>query len=175
MRTFKWREACALLIVTFAAAEARASDVFPHQIATTLGLAADPPCTICHRDLNGGTGTVVKPFGKTMQGFGLRAGDVASLVSALQESERTHADSDGDGVSDIDELKRGKDPNDPDDEPVLSQDGGADAAPIIVTTPIIPEPEYGCSVGGRTRRGDAGLLSTIIALGMRRRRRRRCR
>jgi len=142
---------------------ALSSQSYPHQLATTLGLAKDPPCTICHRDLNGGTGTVTKPFGKTMQGFGLHSGDPASLAAAIQKSEQARADSDGDGVPDITELKNGKDPNDASDEPLAAGDAGLDAGPVTVTMLLIPEPEHGCSIAPR-RRGTFDEVALLVGV-----------
>jgi hypothetical protein len=155
---------------------AAASQSYPHQIATTLGLAKDPPCTICHRDLNGGLNTVTKPFGQAMQGFGLRSGDPASLAAAIQKSEQAKADSDGDGVPDVEELEQGKDPNDPSDEPMAASDAGADASSVTITMLVIPEPEHGCSIASHRRRrfGEVAcgglLLLVASAFGRRRRR-----
>lgn len=73
-----------------------------------------PPCTVCHRDANGGFFTVVKPFGRAMievGGLGPRSPE--ELPPAIQALESAKTDSDGDGASDIDELRAAEDPNRP--------------------------------------------------------------
>jgi hypothetical protein len=54
-----------------------------------LQLSSPPPCTICHATNEGGTGTVVKPFGKYMISRGLAPFDESSLANALAAAEAT--------------------------------------------------------------------------------------
>lgn len=146
----------------FAAGQAAASPDFPDVIAQTLGTSNVPPCTICHATLSGGAGTVVKPFGQYMQQRGLTAANDDSLKKALQAMIGEKHDTDGDGTTDEDALKAGKDPNGA---------GSSSVEPIA----------YGC--GGRiaprtTSPGDAWAAIGSAALGlavlrMRRRARRR--
>jgi len=84
---------------------------------------------VCHADLVGGTGTVVTAFGVSMQDFGTRGKDSASLERALATDRDTDFDSDGDDIADSAELTFGSDPND--------GPGRVDA---------VARPQHGCSV-----------------------------
>ena len=53
----------ALLVVT---PQASASSSYPGEIQSALNMDCAPPCTVCHRDQNGGTGTAQKPFAQAM-------------------------------------------------------------------------------------------------------------
>ncbi|MGV3622473.1 MAG: thrombospondin type 3 repeat-containing protein [Archangium sp.] len=111
-----------LLFAGLFALPAFASDPYPIAISTKYGI--DPPpqsCSLCHTGGITGTGTVNTPFGTALRMRGLVAGNVTSLNTALDTLETDGADSDGDGVTDIDELKNGTDPNRRDATPT---DGG---------------------------------------------------
>lgn len=128
------------------AAPAQASEIFPPEIRKELELDAAPNCTICHATDVGGLKTVVKPFGLRMQERGLLYRNLPSLRIALTALEGEGSDVDGDGVSDIDELRDGTDPNvDP-----------SGKAPIV--------PEYGCSVGSGP--GSAGSRWGALGLSL---------
>lgn len=139
---------------------ALASPEFPEALQSETGAPCPPPCTVCHRDSNGGLGTVTKPFGKSMIGAQLEAANTQALKSAVATLRSQQTDSDGDGTPDIDELEKGSDPN-----------AGGDVT--------VCGPTYGC--GARVEpRGEidrvalsAVLLSlgAMAALGRRRRRR----
>jgi hypothetical protein len=135
-----------LAVTALAPLAARATPNFPAAIARDLQLSAPPACTICHATNEGGTGTVVKPFGKYLVSRGLAPFDESSLAGALAAARGEHHDTDGDGVSDIDALQQGLDPNG-------APSGG----------PQIEDPTFGCSVTG----GGAGntlLLALVVAL-----------
>lgn len=87
-----------------------AHSTFPTLIQSDLNMPCTPSCTICHRDNLGGFGTVVEPFGKSMQADGLSFVE-ASLAPTLNKLEQAGTDSDGDGIPDITELRAGEDPN----------------------------------------------------------------
>ena len=143
------------LAAVLSAASAAASPSYPGLLQTDLGLEQPPPCTVCHASDSGGTGTATKPFGEAMQGFGLRGATPGSLEPAIKASENAHWDSDGDGVTDIDELQDGTDPND---------GPGRTTASAVV----IPQPENGCSLQKhRPAKGDAhGMLLGLLGLGI---------
>jgi hypothetical protein len=124
------------------AAALLATPDFPGVIQQELNLAAPPRCTICHATDSGGAGTVVQPFGVYLQSRGLRAFDESSLRNALLAAAGERHSSSGSGVSDIDALKAGQDPN-------PAETGGAALTPA-----------FGCSSPG-----SANLL-TAAALGM---------
>jgi len=141
------------------AGSAAASPVFPDAIKSHLALSYSPSCAICHEGGRGGTGTVTTPFGRAMMARGLKAGDTAALTSALDQMAAEKVDSDGNGVSDIDQLKMGKDPN-----------GGSGVA--MGAPPV----EYGCggATVARANNGD-GMLIALIVGGLVLARRRRAR
>ena len=152
------------LAAVLSAASAVASPSYPGLLQTELGLEQPPPCTVCHATDSGGFGTVTKPFGQALQGFGLRGATPSSLSPAVKASESAHWDSDGDGVSDIDELLDGTDPND------------GPGRTTTTSSVVIPQPENGCSLTelgtarselGRTSLGLLGLALLVA--------RRRCR
>jgi hypothetical protein len=141
------------LAVTLALVErAHADPTFPY-FFEQAGLP-EPPCTICHRSNEGGKGTVVKPFGVTMQRLGLTkdatSGDVAA---AIHESETRNLDTDFDGVGDIAELREGGDPN-------TNPDGG----PSNELTGL-PLPQTGCTVAIRSASRSSDDAGVAIALG----------
>jgi|CXWL01.1.fsa_nt_gi hypothetical protein len=105
-----------------------ASITFPKAVAEAVGVKVEPACTICHDTLEGKVGTVNKPFGRAMMAAGATAIDARTVPTALQALEKAKTDSDGDGVSDFQELKEGKDPN-----PEFA---------------IAPSLQYGCSTLG---------------------------
>lgn len=124
---------------------ARATPDFPAAIARDLQLAAPPPCTVCHANNEGGAGTVVKPFGQYLISRGLAPFDASSLAGSLAAAQGERHDADGDGVTDIDALKQGLDPN-----------GASSHAPQI------EDPTFGCSSTGDI--GSTGLLLLVVGL-----------
>ena len=138
-----------LLVSSLLAAPAAASPTFPAEIAAHLS-APTPPCTICHQGTPG-LGTATTAFAEAMKARGLVPGDLTSLDTALDALAAESHDSNGNGVSDIDELKAGKDPN-----------AGATAT---VT------PTYGCvgSIAAAPPRAGAAVALVLLALGLRRR------
>ena len=142
-------------------APAFASLSFPPVIQNQLALAKAPDCTLCHRSDAGGVGTVIRPFGRTMMTqFGLQSANLASLRAALSGSEAAQFDSDGDGTSDIEELRMGSDPN--------VGVSGVEAAPEV------PLPQTGCALGARSpgpspAGGVAALAVGLLGLALMRR------
>ncbi len=89
---------------------AYATPEFPGVIERELRLAEEPPCTICHVGTPA-RGTVQTPFGKYLRSRGLLARNDSSLINALKAAEGERQDSNGNGITDIDELKAGRNPN----------------------------------------------------------------
>ena len=139
---------------------AAASPTYPEKLKETLGMPCTPQCIVCHRTNEGGEGTVITPFGDAMLFEGnLGPKQPDALPDALNAVEAAGIDSDGDGVGDVEELRQGNDPNNP--EQAVQCSG----------------PEYGC--GARlapSARADrpalflAGFVAMLLVLGMRRRR-----
>ena len=140
---------------------ALASDPFPETVRAQLNLATAPLCTLCHETMIGGLGTVIKPFGVTVQKkYGATMQDIQGLRNALMQMQVNGDDSDEDGVSDIAELLAGTDPNVP--------TGGV----------AKDERRYGCYCSSPGVRSDwsaagAAWLSGFVLSGWRRRRRER--
>jgi len=116
---------------------------FPGAIQSELDLAAPPRCTICHATDAGGAGTVVQRFGVYLRSRGLVPFDESSLHDALLAAAGERHSSSGSGLTDIDALKAGLDPN------------GTAAEGVTDLTPA-----YGCSSGG------AASLLPVLALGV---------
>lgn len=151
---------CAAALALFTARPAAASPTYPQLLQKDLGMPCAPPCTICHRNRNGGLYTVDKPFGLTMYAFGLRGQNPQSLKDAVAALKQNHPDSNGDGTSDEQELQDGIDPN----------TGGK----IDLCT---EGPVYGCGAHVAPRSRTNGLAAALAMLaglvllaGMRRRR-----
>ena len=146
------------LAVLLASGLAEASPTYPQEIANHLHLSCVPPCTICHRDLSGGLGTVNKRFGMNMQAlYGLQPENLPLLDSVLDKLVATMPplDSDGDGDTDLEALMECRDPNVP---------KGSSIEP----------PAYGCATSRSSGNESAavGLLGAIgLATVLRRRRR----
>ena len=145
-------------------ASAFASPTYPPTIQSDLGLAQAPDCTLCHRDQLGGAGTVVRPFGRTLiDHFQLTGNNnVALLKAALAGDDAQNLDSDGDGVTDIDELRMGTNPN-------VGVSG-------VEAGPDVPLPETGCALAVRSPVSDLSVLLVMcVGLGFFARRSRRAR
>jgi len=150
-----------LFSVLLVARTVSASPDYPEALEKAADAPCPPPCTVCHRDTNGGAGTVVKPFGEAMINAGLDANDVGLLQTAVDTLRQDKTDSDGDGTSDIDELAQGQDPN--------AAGNGA-----------LCGPTYGCGARVEARGpvdgvGALATLGVLLLLGASTRRSRRAR
>jgi hypothetical protein len=148
-----------LLATALASGSAHAQNDYPIVVQNHLGLSYAPPCSLCHAKGNTGTATVTTPFGWSMRAKGLVIGSSQSVTKALDALRDDHTDSDGDGVSDIDELVARTDPNSEGPVPIAD----------------VEQPGYGCGgVAEGPRRGRqasaAWPLSFLFALAWRVRR-----
>jgi hypothetical protein len=142
--------ACAILASPRGAA---ASDAFSPALADALALSYVPGCDVCHASGAAPVGAADRPFSAALVARGLVAGDVASLVAALDALGADAVDSDGDGSLDVDELAWGADPN------RAEVPEGGDVEP----------PTYGCAAtGGDARpRSEAALALVLVGVGWR--------
>jgi hypothetical protein len=130
---------CLMVVAGFA----HASVTYPEAIKTKVGLSSAPACTVCH--ISPGD-SPTKPFYKSLQKYGLTSGgNTVALESALTSLTTNQDDSDADGVSDINELKTGGNPNVKDQTAAtdggVSSDGGT---PTGGGDPVVPSVKYGC-------------------------------
>lgn len=147
-----------LVAALLGAASASASSNFPAAVQSDLGLSSTPACDLCHFNGQTGMGTVTTPVGKALKARGCAASSASSLATALTRLTTDKTDSDGDGMSDVDELKTGRNPN--------VADGSADGGQAPPATNL-PVPTYGCTAVP----GALPLLGfALAALGLRRRR-----
>lgn len=150
----------ALLALIASPVAASASVAYPALLrqyfhVETLPVPA-PGCTLCHTTDQGGTDTVVRPFGRALLTLGAAGNDAPSLESALIQLESEGIDSDGDGISDADELKAGEDPN----------VGRADSPDPLAGVPL---PRTGCSlVRAPSSSAALWLLAAVFIGGARR-------
>ncbi len=137
------------------ATRARAKAEFPSEIAGDLSLSYQVPCSVCHAQGNTGSATPITPFALSMRARGLSGGN-DTLVSALAKLESDAVDSDGDGTTDVAELKAGTDPNSSANASIINDQ----------------EPGYGCggtAPQGRSAPGAAAALALSWFLLRRRR------
>jgi hypothetical protein len=140
--------------VTLVPSPALASESFPDAIKTALAIPGPKPdCIICHDTEAGGAGTVNRAFGIKAKNYGLTSGDTIMLASVLAKMRDAKDDSDGDGMSDIDEIKVGRNPN-------INDLTGKSAEEY-------PPPVYGCQTSrsrDRMARGNGGMAMATAAL-----------
>lgn len=143
---------------TFSAGEARASAEYPAAIRDKAQLMYTPACTLCHAEIDGSDGVIATDFARTLWALGMRGRSVLSLEIALDKVRARRWDTDGDGVTDIDELIASRDPS----GPALSND---------------PGPEHGCSIASLDGLGARDIVApyalfaaTFVASRLRRRR-----
>ena len=144
-------------------ATAPASPTYPEKLQDLLDMDCAPPCTLCHRDFQGGLGTAIQPFGEAMANAGLLPKDDGLLkptLAVLEDPASTGfacapdgtapCDSDGDGVGDVDELREGTDPNEADKD--------------------LCQVKYGCGARVAPKRNQhdrgTGLLGALTAIAL---------
>jgi hypothetical protein len=123
--------AFASVALLFGAAQARPD--FPPDIARHVSATVAPACSVCHLEGKTGGITVVTPFALALRAHGFTDSS-DTLLTALDEMATDGTDSDGDGFSDVEELRAGTDPNSP--------------VPGAATA----DTSYGCTVASPARR-----------------------
>jgi len=136
------------LATVFVGKVARASADYPAAIQMKAILTYTPKCTLCHANEDGSDGKVATDFARTLWALGMRGSDLGSLERALDKDRARQWDTDGDGVSDVDELIGGSDPS----GSALSQ---------------FPPPEHGCTIGniGATRAVHGNHWPAFVVVG----------
>jgi hypothetical protein len=94
----------------------QASPAFPDEIARVLDTPCVPECVLCHTTNLGGYGTALTAFAAAMvstppKGEKLLAKHTETVALALADLDTMKIDSDKDGISDVDELEQGTNPN----------------------------------------------------------------
>jgi hypothetical protein len=136
---------------------ASASEIFAEQIGREM--PCPPQCSLCHVDNTGGPGKL-NAFGTSMKSTGGLFMTTVDPVLALQALATANTDTDGDGVSDAQEVREGRDPS------------------VSGERTLCGGPQYGC--GARVAKpapsglaGGLGLLTALVLGGLVRRRRSR--
>jgi hypothetical protein len=124
---------------------------FPGVITRQLALDYEPPCSVCHLTSKTGAPTVTTQFGYALKARGFT--DKGSLSAALTRLDSDRADSDGDGVEDVVELKNATDPN----------------SKTNASLKEVADPSFGCATAmGRrpSSPGPGGVAACAAALGL---------
>lgn len=154
------------LFVGLLALPAWASENYTIEIQNKYSIDYPPQsCSLCHTGGITGAGTVNTPFGTALRMRGLTSGNVNALNTALDTLETDGVDSDGDSVTDIDELKAGTDPNKADAMPTDGGTGGGTGGGGGTTVEV---PNLQLGVGCTAA---PGLVLGALALLLARRRR----
>jgi hypothetical protein len=120
---------------------------FPGYVKNHLNLSYTPDCIICHMSDSGGLPDTLVPFGQAMYTLGnLTPGSSeAEVDAALDTLAAMGIDSDCNKISDIKQLKGGRDPNPPGEYIDMSgKPNPNDEPPGGCTTKATLSPIYGC-------------------------------
>jgi hypothetical protein len=159
----------ASLLILLCAAPAWATDAFPAAIQNKYSLSDLHPelCSLCHTNGITGSGTVNTPFGRSLRARGLMPSDTASLNAALDALATEMIDSDGDGVTDVDELIAGTSPNVAN---AMMVDGGMGGGGGTTPIPLPSPAKFGC---GAAVMPNLVFLAALVPLFRSRRRKSR--
>lgn len=151
---------CVVAIALTLVSSADAAPDYPRNIESHLGMNYAPPCSICHLHGQTGDGTPIEPFAWSMRARGL-TGSRDTLTPALDADQADKVDSDGDGITDIDELKNGTDVNSPANDCIIPSGTHIDEGQC--TPGVQASPSLGCSVG---KRGSPDTSGFAVLIGM---------
>lgn len=149
-------------VICLAASPAYATPEFPAVVKAELELDFTPACNMCHVG-KPGPGTVTSAFGTAMRERGLVPFDEETLEAALAKVGEDAVDSDANGVTDIDQIKAGLNPNDA-TKPLKKT--------TTSTTTSTEEPDdgprtgCGAHVAPRPHGRDVAFPAVALALGM---------
>ncbi len=176
MRTLHFSAiASAALVVIAGPTVALASPGYPAAVQMDLSLSYTPPCLICHTTAVGNINTATQPFALAMRAAGLGLENTVSLQTALNTLEANGTDSDCLGVSDIQQLKNGQDPNtgafiNGSGKPTPADAGcsgmGGSLSPAFGCDAQVP-PAAQVSTGSASWAGAAGLLAALALVASR--------
>lgn len=124
-----------------------AVEEYPGVVRAHLQLTYEPPCSVCHLKGNTGPGTVQTPVGIALRARGMSGHDEASLGRAVDALASDGTDSDGDGASDVEELRAQVDPNSPGNQRLDSAS----------------DPTFGCG-GGEDEYQRGALAGPLVAV-----------
>jgi hypothetical protein len=106
VRVFLKACVCLALLAGFGS-EAQATPEYPLVLDATFGTSCPNPnsrCVICHTSARGGQATAVRPFARTLRGYGLSRGRDPGLLQQALALLPDATDSDDDGTPDKEEL-----------------------------------------------------------------------
>lgn len=142
------------MLLSLLLSSAQASPTYPGELVTLAEMPCVATCTVCHETNAGGAATVTRPFGVALMDRGLSGGsNLESLGTAFDTLVADAVDSDGDGVTDADELAGGEDPN-------------PDGAPFC----DVLTPEYGCFNTAQSPISALAVAGAVLGAALARRR-----